>query len=138
MPHRSSSPRRVKRIAHLKQNIEKVLRLKANMDGSKAVANALGFHDVIKSGRHKECSAKLFKQSFTLIKPDGYLPLQQAGDRDRVMVFMLSRFASYEGIEKARKEEGYAARLQRNVQNFDFPRELDREFKGKTAVAVRT
>lgn len=102
------------------------------MDGSKAVANALGFHDVIKSGRHKECSAKLFKQSFTLIKPDGYLPLQQAGDRDRVMVFMLSRFASYEGIEKARKEEGYAARLQRNVQNFDFPRELDREFKGKT------
>lgn len=123
---------RVRRIAHLKQGIEKILRLKANMDGSKAVANALGFHDVIKSGRHKECSAKLFKQSFTLIKPDDYLPLHQAGERDRVTVFMPSRFASYEGIEKARREKDYAARLRRNVQDFDFPRELDRAFKGKT------
>lgn len=123
---------RARRIAHLRQSIEKVLRLKAGLGASRIARDASAFHEAVLAGRHKQCADELFRRSFTLINPENYVPLHHAGRQDTVMVFMPSRFATYQGLEAVRKAPDYQARLRKNVEDFDFSRALDRAFRHRT------
>lgn len=82
----------------------------------------------------ESCTEKIFQETFAVRRPvTGGAPFSNATKNDRVVVFMPSRWQTYEGIEKLRtSKSNYAEQLRKEVQAYDWPRAIRDQFGEQT------
>lgn len=82
----------------------------------------------------ESCAEKIFEKTFAVRRPvTGGSPFSNATKNDKVVIFMPTRWQTYDAIEKLRTDKAkYAAQLRKEVEAFDWPRAIRDQFGNQT------
>lgn len=122
---------RQERVKKFKEAIVNIIYYKEKIDFSeKSLDDYLRVHE---SGEIDKCSQDLFNKTFVLRKPvEGGSVFSSARADDKVVVFMPSRWPTYQSIQDLKsKENKYEDQILKEISAYDWPREINRYFGGR-------
>ncbi len=132
--HDLDTSKKVKRIQQFRESLTRIIKLKQKLK-DKRVANEELFLKNKLANKHEDYKQILFTKTFTVIKPArGCSNLANVSNNDKIFVLCPSRFATYKGIEAAKKDSDWPNRLLNNVKDYDWTNGFRETFKNKAKI----
>jgi len=127
--------KRHERIVQFRQSLKRIFAYKDRIaKGFGERTNATQLFDIRQKKSHEECAKEIFRRTFVLRRPPaGGAPFFNATKNDEVLVFMPSRWTTYESINELRRDkDGYAEQVAKEVGDYDWPRAIRDFFSNRT------